>query len=206
MKLTKTNLQRSAIAGIVASTLSVPVIAGKSYYSNQYANSAVDYAKVVQVDPIYETYQVNQPVEQCYHKKVPVKRAARHNSYRNKSKTPEILGAIIGGVVGNQVGKRGGGKARDVATVAGAVLGGSIGRDIKHQNSRKRHYDRYEDSHYSGDHYKTVKHCDVKDHYVTEQKLVGYDVAYKYRGNVFHTQMDYDPGAKIKVKVTVDPV
>ncbi len=207
MKLNKTTLKRSAIVGAVASTLSLPVIADKSYYGNRYENSAVDYAKVVQVEPIYEAYQVNEPVEKCYHKKVPVRHDNYRSSYRNKSKTPEIVGAIIGGVVGNRIGKRGGGKARDVATVAGAVLGGSIGRDIKHQNSRKRYPDqRYAGNHYGGDHYKTVKHCEVKDHYVTEKKLVGYDVAYKYRGNVFHTQMDYDPGPKIKVKVTVDPV
>jgi uncharacterized protein YcfJ len=41
---------------------------------------------------------------------------------------------------------------------------------------------------------------------VTKEEVVGYDVAYKYRGSVFHTQMADHPGNKIKVKVTVDPV
>jgi len=188
----KTTITRSLLAVAVASTLSLPAMAGKGYgHNSRYQNNSIDYAKVVQVDPIYETYQVNHPVEQCYHKEVPV----RHSNYRNKSKTPVILGAIIGGVVGNQVGKRGGGNARDVATVAGAVLGGSIGRDVKNKNSRR----------YYNEGYKTVKHCELQDHYVTEQKLVGYNVAYKYNGNIFHTQTDYDPGHKIKVRVSVSP-
>ena len=190
---TKTTVTRSLIAVAVASTLSLPAFSAKGYGSNY--NASYDYAKVVQVNPIYESYDVNHPIEQCYHKEVPV----RKSHYRNKSKTPEIVGAIIGGVVGNRIGKRGGGNARDVATVAGAVLGGSIGRDIKHKNNR-----RYNDRHYNQQ-YKTVKHCELQDHYVTEKKLVGYDVAYKYNGNVFHTQMDYDPGRKIKVKVSVTP-
>jgi uncharacterized protein YcfJ len=122
----------------------------------------------------------------------------------SKSRTPEVLGAIIGGVIGNQVGKRGGGKARDVATVAGAILGGSIGHDVKNNNRR---YDssRYDDR-YQTTRYQTVQRCEVKDSYVTKEEIVGYDVAYKYRGNVFHTQMNQHPGDKIKVKVTVNPV
>lgn len=193
---TKTTVARSLITLAVAATFSLPAIAGKGYgHKSTYQSTSYDYAKVVQVNPIFERYEVNHPIEQCYHKEVPV----RHSNYRNKSQTPTIVGAIIGGVIGNQVGKNGGGRARDVATVAGAVLGGSIGRDIKHKNNRRYSNDRYNQQ------YKTVKHCELQDNYVSEKKLVGYDVAYKYNGKVFHTQTDYDPGHKIRVQVSVNP-
>ncbi len=188
-----------AIAGSIT-LISVPVAANK-YRS--YNNHAYDYAKVISVDPVYETYQVNKPEKHCYDERVRVRDDRHHRRHsRHDSKTPEIIGGIIGGAIGNRVGKKGGGKARDVATVVGAVLGGSIARDVKHKNrhNRDRHYnDRY-------DRYETVKRCETRDSYITEQELVGYDVTYKYRGNVFHNQLDYDPGKKIKVKVTVDPV
>ncbi len=195
-------LSRSLIAAAVVSAVSLPVAAGKYRNQSNYNNSAIDYARVINVQPVVETYQVNKPVEQCWNERVAV--SHERKNYRNKSKTPEIVGAILGGVIGNQVGKRGGGKARDVATVAGAVLGGSIGRDTKHRNSR-RDNDRY-DNRYEQTRYETVQRCEVRDSYVTKEQIVGYDVEYKYRGNVFHTQMAQHPGQKIKVNVTVNPV
>lgn len=190
-------VSRTLIAAIVAGTISLPVVAGKHRSNSHYDNATFDYARVITVDPVIERYEVNEPVEQCWNEKV---RHYSHNEYRrNKSRTPEVLGAIIGGVIGNQVGKNGGGRSRDIATVAGAVLGGSIGRDVKH-NSR-RYNDRYESARYE-----TVRRCELKDSYVTKEHVVGYDVAYKYRGNVFYTQLDEHPGDKIKVKVTVNPV
>lgn len=205
IKNTCKTFTRSLIAAVVVGAISLPVAAGKHQGQSNYDNATYDYAQVVSVDPVLETYQVNQPVEHCWNEKVP----SRHKTYsgndhrRSNSITSEVVGAIIGGVVGNRIGKRGGGRARDVATVAGAVLGGSIGHDVKNKN--RRHSDRYNDR-YETTRYDSVKRCEVKDSYVTKEQVVGYDVAYKYRGNVFYTQMGQHPGDKIKVKVTVNPV
>ena len=188
----KTVTRALIVAGVIGA-VSLPVTA-KRYH--QHNNSALGYAKVVNVSPVVETYEVNHPVEKCWDERV----SYNDRSYRSKSSyTPEIVGAIIGGVVGNRIGKAGRGGARDAATVAGAVLGGSIARDVKYKNKRK-----YNHGHSTS--YKTVKHCELQDSYVTKQKVVGYDVAYKYQGNVFHTQLNQHPGDKIKVRVTVDPV
>jgi uncharacterized protein YcfJ len=194
-KNTRKTFTRSLIAAVIVGAISLPVAAGKQR-GNSYDTSTYDYARVVTVDPVVETYQVNQPVEQCWDEKVPT----RHNqASKSRSRTPEVLGAIIGGLIGNQIGKRGGGNARDVATVAGAVLGGSFGHDTKN-NNRRRH-ERYQNARYE-----TVQRCQVNDLYVTKEHVVAYDVAYKYRGDVFYTQMSQHPGDKIKVKVTVNPV
>lgn len=198
------------IAVVIAGTASMPASAAKyrnnSSYNNSYQNSSYDsaghssfeYATVVNVNPVVETYRVNNPVEQCWDEQVPVRSRYTETHARSKTKTPEIVGAIIGGILGNQVGKRGGGKARDVATVAGAVLGGSIGRDTKHRTNN--YNDRYEATAYQ-----TVQRCELKDSYVSREQVVAYDVEYKYRGNIFHTQTTEHPGKKIKVKVTVNP-
>jgi uncharacterized protein YcfJ len=206
-KNTRKTFTRSLIAAVVIGAISLPVAAGKNRSNSNYDNATFDYARVVSVDPVVESYQVNQPIEQCWDEKIPTRqRYSQNQRSRSKSRTPEVLGAIIGGVIGNQVGKRGGGKARDVATIAGAVLGGSIGRDTKNNNYRNgnSNYDRYDDRHQTS--YQTVQRCEVKDSYITKEQIVGYDVSYKYRGNVFYTQMSEHPGDKIKVKVTVNPV
>ncbi|RBP50846.1 glycine zipper 2TM domain-containing protein [Arenicella xantha] len=203
-KKARISVTRSVIAATVAGLIAAPVSAKQGY--DNYSGELYDYATVVDVSPIVETYQVSNPVEQCWDERVPVR--YQSNGYKQPrakaSKTPEILGAIIGGVIANQVGKRGGGKARDVATVAGAVLGGSIARDIKHDNNNR--YRGGQAGRYESVRYETVQRCEVKESFVTREQVVAYDVAYKYRGSVFHTQMGHHPGDKIKLKIAIDPV
>lgn len=184
------------ITGVIGA-VSLPA-AAKKY--RDYNNAAYDYAHVVDVDPVYQSYQVNHPVKKCYDKHVPIKHSKRFHG--GKSRTPDILGAVIGGAIGNQFGS---GRGRDVATVAGAVLGGSIGGDFRRAKSHK-YNDKRSYAHSKQARFRAVKHCDVVDSYTTKKKIVGYDVAYKYRGNVFHTHLNQHPGDKIKVKVTVNPV
>lgn len=38
-----------------------------------------------------------------------------------------------------------------------------------------------------------------------QRSLVGYQVAYRYQGQVYVTRMDYDPGERLRVRVTVRP-
>lgn len=185
------------IAGIVGS-VSMPVAAKK--YRDYRNNATFDYAKVVDVSPIIETFKVNNPVEQCWDERVPTRQSRYDRRTSHNSPTGEILGAIIGGAIGNQFGS---GRGKKVATVAGAVLGASVGHDVKHA---KRDRDRYARDRHQYDRYEVVQRCEIRDNYVVQEQVVGYNVAYKYQGNVFHTEMDQHPGRKIKVKVTVDPV
>ncbi|MFT4630506.1 MAG: hypothetical protein ACI9WC_001058 [Arenicella sp.] len=190
------------VAGVVAG-VSLPVAANKYRGHN---DSAFDYAKVVDVTPAIETYEVNNPVEQCWDEKIRHNTGYSDRGYNDRgrsSHTGEIFGALIGAAVGNKVGS---GRGKKVATVAGAILGGSIARDIKNgdRRSNSRNSDRYAYQGRGG--YETVQRCELRDSITTQERVVGFDVAYKYRGNVFNTQMNQRPGDKIKVKVTVKPV
>jgi uncharacterized protein YcfJ len=201
--LLNTKLKKASAAVMVAGLiggLSLPVAANKY---RDYNNSAFDYARVVDVNPVVETYQVNQPVEQCWDERASRRdyrngnrNDRRYKNRKHSSRTPEVLGAIIGGALGNRFGH---GDGRKIATVAGAVLGSSVGRDIK--KNKRRHDNRYDRNGYD-----SVQRCELVDSYTTQERVVGYDVSYKYRGNVYHTQMGREPGDKIKVKVTVNPV
>lgn len=163
-----------------------------------FAAQDIEYARVVDVQPIVESVQVSEPVEKCWTESQPVQNSYS-NSYSNSgnggynSVTPNIVGAIIGGVIGNQFGS---GSGKGVATVAGAVLGGSVANDIKYQNR------------YSGSTtgYRNVERCELTQQQHREERIVAYDVSYRYNGKVFHTQMDHRPGDEIKVAVNVVPI
>jgi uncharacterized protein YcfJ len=41
---------------------------------------------------------------------------------------------------------------------------------------------------------------------VTEQRrIAGYDVEYRYRGEVYVSRLNYDPGERLRVRVSVSP-
>jgi uncharacterized protein YcfJ len=39
-----------------------------------------------------------------------------------------------------------------------------------------------------------------------EERIDGYHVTYRYKGEIFTTRLPYDPGDRLKVQVSVTPV
>lgn len=39
-----------------------------------------------------------------------------------------------------------------------------------------------------------------------ERRISGYDVEYRYRGQVYMSHMEYDPGNKLRIRISVAPV
>ncbi len=97
-----------------------------------------------------------------------------------------VLGAIVGGALGNTVGK---GDGRKAATIAGAVAGGAIGRHAASDGS--------------GESYGANCHDENLDR--AERRRIGFDVEYNYKGDIYLTRMAYDPGNRVRVRVTVVP-
>jgi uncharacterized protein YcfJ len=145
-------------------------------------NTHYGWADVLRVDPVYSVARVETPRQDCYDQ--PVVRQERGTG----SAAGTILGAVVGGVLGSTVGK---GDGRTAATVAGAVAGGAVG------NSASRTGDRvYEGSETRCRNVATV----------TEQRRIsGYDVEYRYRGEVYVSRLNYDPGERLRVRVAVAP-
>lgn len=137
------------------------------------------YAQVLNVTHVYEDVRVPRPVETC-------EDYERVERVRPQSAGGTVLGAIIGGVVGNQVGS---GSGRRAATAAGAIAGGVIGREVG------------TDTRVS-----TESRCRMSEEYVLEQQIVGYDVEYRYRGEVFMSRLDHNPGDRLRIRVAVSPV
>ncbi|HWU51632.1 MAG TPA: glycine zipper 2TM domain-containing protein [Tahibacter sp.] len=141
------------------------------------------WADVVRVDPIYTYERVSRPERECYDAEVTHREDRRGN---NTGAT--VLGAIIGGALGNQVGK---GDGRKAATIAGAVAGGAIGNSVG----------RRDDETYVG----SERRCREVDGGYEERRINGYDVEYRYRGETYMSRLNYDPGERIRVRVSVTP-
>ncbi len=141
-----------------------------------------DYARVTRVTPIVETYEVATPHEECWSQPV-----------EHRVERPSPAGAIIGGIIGGVVGSRfGRGDGRKAAIIGGTIAGAGIGQTLgRHGNDT---YTSYEDR------------CRTETEYRTEQRTVGYRVHYRYHGRNYTTRMDHAPGARIRVRVSVEPV
>lgn len=144
------------------------------------------YADVLRVDPVYETVRYREPREECYDEPVTVRQRGGGDPTGGT-----VLGAIIGGVVGNQVG---GGDGRKAATAAGAIIGGAIGRNVDKNNGGP-------DRVYEG----SERRCRIVDVEREDRRVAGYDVEYRYKGDVFVSRLDYDPGNKLRVRVAISP-
>lgn len=94
-----------------------------------------------------------------------------------------VLGAVVGGALGNQVG---GGDGRRAATLAGAVIGGAVGNSVAQDSE-------------------VQARCRVVDGVNERRAIVGYDVEYRYRGEIFASRLPYDPGTRLRLRVSVAP-
>lgn len=142
-----------------------------------------DYAKVIGVTPITRIIETSRPERECWQEEVV------HEARGDANLGGMILGGVVGGVVGNRFG---GGNGKKVATVAGTLAGAAIGQELA--RGPRHGYSTYEDR------------CRTYRTSYTEERVVGYDVRYRYNGQEYVTRTDHDPGSHIKVRVNVTPM
>ncbi|MBD8526074.1 glycine zipper 2TM domain-containing protein [Pseudomarimonas arenosa] len=156
-----------------------------------YQAPAYEYAEVLEVDPIITRVQRPVQRDQCWREPVTYREPVRTADTR-RYRAPAVLGAIVGGVIGNQFGN---GRGRDAATAAGALLGYHAVRDGQrsHQYAGYREVTRYEER------------CATQTEYFEDERVTGYDVTYRYNGQIYRTVTDFHPGDRLRVQVDVRP-
>jgi uncharacterized protein YcfJ len=143
-------------------------------------NAHYGWADVLRADPVQGITRTEVPRQECYDQPV-----VRHDPGNSTAGT--VLGAVIGGVLGHTVGK---GDGRTAATVVGAVAGGAVGNRV---------------SDHGGDYQSTQTRCREVSSMSEQRRIIGYDVEYRYRGEVYTSRLNYDPGERLRVRVQVDP-
>ncbi|MEO0996954.1 MAG: glycine zipper 2TM domain-containing protein [Pseudomonadota bacterium] len=174
-----------------AALVSAPALADpvrSSHYSRGHAS--YDYARVVDVEPIVRYVQVQTPVRECWEE-------TRYREYGPRRDHGNVGGAIVGGLIGGVIGHQfGSGRGNDAMTVLGTLVGAAAGSDAKRHGHRE---DELSIESYP------VQRCDVRYETHQEERIDGYHVTYVYNGQRLTTRTNYDPGERIRVRVSVRP-
>ena len=151
-------------------------------------------APVMQVDPIYSSRTIEQPVRHCASTSSTAGggyRSRRHDDYPHYPRENYFLQGLFGGIVGGLIGNQfGGGNGKKALTVVGALAGSSIARDIARSQDR---------THYPG------RNCHTTYESQVVEDISGYDVTYEYRGQQFSKRVAEHPGDSVRVRVQLTP-
>jgi uncharacterized protein YcfJ len=166
--------------------------AGTGSPPNDEAAAHYGWAAVLRVDPVYDEAAAEPAAsaqqQECWEEQVPTGAESGANNDHSRRTVVTMIGAVVGGLLGNQVGK---GDGRRAATVAGAVAGGVVGNQVAADDRPQ---------------YITQRRCRPSSGSSPGPRhVVAYDVEYRYRGEVFTSRLAYDPGDRMRVKVSVTP-
>jgi uncharacterized protein YcfJ len=146
-------------------------------YATYDAYNYGDYGRVMAARPIYRQVAIEVPRESCR-----VRTVARE-SRNGDSFAGTVVGGLVGAAIGHEIGN-----GRGAATAVGGLIGASIGNDAGSSRTV-----RYRDEEICRTSYRTEY----------ENRIVGYDVSYKYNGRIYQTRTDRHPGDRIPISVAV---
>lgn len=175
--------------GIIAAIALVTGVSSAAFASG---NVSYDYATVVDAQPIVKTIRVSTPREECWQENV-----VYRDNYRGRDRgngVGTVLGGVVGGALGNAVGHNKSNK--QVGAVVGAVLGATVGHAMASDRPRSD----YRES------YGSEEVCRVYHDYHEEERIVGYDVRYRYNNETYSTRTSREPGDTIKVRLAISPI
>lgn len=145
-------------------------------------NFHYDYATVMQTKPVYRLVEVTSEERKCRQEEVSYQQPIR-NSGNNS-----LIGGILGAAVGHAIGHRS--KHRAGATVAGALVGASLTSDNGRTVKRT----------------KLENHCKMVPTSWEEERIIGYNVVYRYNDRTFETRLSFEPGDSLKIRVVLSPM
>lgn len=189
MKTTSILLAAAMLCAVAAPALADPPDWAPAHGWRRHDDDGARYAwaRVLDAQPIYDTDR--QPVSRqvCYQQ--PGYEVQR-TRYVNPDQGPAtLLGAIIGGALGHTIGH---GDGRAATTIAGAMIGGAVGnnsaRGDGYYQSQRGYVPGYED-------------CRMQTQWRQQDRVIGYDVTYRYDGRTYRTRTPYDPGERLRVRV-----
>ena len=149
-----------------------------------------EYAKVINVRPIYREVRVSEPSRECWQE--PVRSQVSHG---HPSAGGMLAGGIVGGIIGHHLGT--GRKHRGIATAVGTLVGAKIGHEAVNQGRSSGHHSQVDE---------LRETCTTVQRVRYREEIDGYDVTYKYKGRKYQIEMPYDPGKRIKMRIQVVPV
>ncbi|MEH6436141.1 glycine zipper 2TM domain-containing protein [Massilia sp. DD77] len=143
-----------------------------------------DFGRVVRVQPRVE--QIRTPRQECRTEYVQVP-----TQQQDRGQGGSIVGGIAGALLGSQVGS---GNGKVAAAAAGAIAGAMVGDRVENNGRNVA----------PGVQEQAVRQCRTVE--AVESRTNGYDVTYEYRGQTYTTLMSRDPGNRVRLRVSVEPL
>ena len=142
-----------------------------------------DFGRVLRVQPRVE--QIRTPRQECRteYVQVPVQ--------QERGQGGSIVGGLAGALLGSQVGS---GNGKVAAAAAGAIAGAMVGERVENNGRNLA----------PGVQEQAVRQCRMVE--AVESRTNGYDVTYEYRGQTYTTLMNRDPGNRVRLRVSVEPL
>jgi len=142
-------------------------------------------ARVIGVEPVYETVIVEAPVRSC-HQEIVERRVSRPSVAGQT-----LAGAIVGAAIGRQFGD---GSGRDALTVIGAMAGSAVAneRAVRRQGFGSSVAVVRE----------PVERCTTEFRRHAQRQLTGYWVDYRYRGRQYRILSHDRPGRRIRIAIS----
>jgi uncharacterized protein YcfJ len=142
-----------------------------------------DFGRVVRVQPRVE--QIRTPRQECRteYVQVPVQ--------QERSGGGSVVGGIAGALLGSQIGS---GNGKVAAAAAGAIAGAMVGDRVENNGRNVQ----------GGVQEQAVRQCRMVE--AIESRTSGYDVTYEYRGQTYTSLMSRDPGNRVRLRVSVEPL
>lgn len=139
------------------------------------------YARVVSVEPIVQRVVVERPVRECWEE-------TRYRPARpGRVAASTVAGGVIGGAIGSAIGRNiGRGRSEAGLLAAGAIAGSAIAHDRAVRRS-------------DGVIAVPVEQCAVTYDRVSEDRVSGYWVTYRYRGRLSRVRTLEHPGDRIRL-------
>ena len=174
----------TAVIGLTATNQTIANDKHRKHRNNHFTA----HAKVVMVKPIYRTVEISTPRQECW--TTEVHHHAGHGYSGPNSASGMLVGGLLGGIIGHQIG---GGDGKKLATIAGTLIGSKIGHAKVNPPQHRSAYNTEE------------KHCKTTYDTHTEERIDAYRVVYRYKGEIYKTRLSYDPGERLRVRVSVVP-
>lgn len=156
------------------------LLAGCRPFSLEAAETVIQ-VPVLSYSPVHSTLVRREPVEDC--------QVRTQWQPAPVSPTGAILGGIVGAAIGNSLGHHE--SNRKVGALAGGVLGASVGHDVASAGGTGQ--------------YREQTVCGTSWRETSSQTIVGYDVRYRWEGQVWETRMSEPPGSTLRLRVSAEP-
>jgi uncharacterized protein YcfJ len=174
---------------VLSMACAAPAIASDNRDHRGRSADVYDYARVLSAEPRLRYVTVTTPVKECWD----------DVEYYSVDRRPPgaaggtLVGASVGGGIGPQFGS---GRGNDAATAVGSSIGAAVGN-----SAATRAKAGYRETEYS----RPVRRCETRYQSHDEERIEGYRVIYQYNGRKYATDMPYDPGKTLRIRVDVRP-